>query len=87
MTSQLRRAALSVPSNIAEGYGRGTRRDYRHFLSIARGSVFEVQTQLFIADKLTYGSKQERMQAEDLCDELARMLSSLLIKLDKKLAP
>jgi four helix bundle protein len=52
LTSQLRRAGVSVASNIAEGYGRGTRGEYKQCLAIARGSTLEVQTQLFIAGEL-----------------------------------
>ena len=54
ITSQLRRSAVSVPSNIAEGYGRNTRKDYKQFLAIARGSTLELQTQMLIALKLGY---------------------------------
>ena len=54
LTDQLRRAAVSVPSNIAEGYGRQTDREFKQFLSIARGSVFEVETQLFICIRQNY---------------------------------
>ncbi len=54
-SSQLRRAAVSIPSNIAEGYGRNTKRHYRRFLAIARGSNLEIQTQFIIARKLGFG--------------------------------
>jgi four helix bundle protein len=54
LTKQLRRASVSVPSNIAEGQGRLTRNDFRHFLAQARGSLFEVETQLVIARNLGY---------------------------------
>ena len=59
LTSQLRRASVSVPSNIAEGYGRGSRRDYKQFLCIARGSNLEVQTQLLIAKELRFADMRE----------------------------
>lgn len=59
LTSQLRRAAVSVASNIAEGYGRGTRGEYLQFLGQSRGSNSEVETQLVIAKALGFGSKQE----------------------------
>ena len=54
LSQQLRRAAVSVPSNIAEGYGRGTRKDYYRFLQVARGSLYEIQTQLVLAKDLGY---------------------------------
>ncbi|MCK5052364.1 MAG: four helix bundle protein [Candidatus Cloacimonetes bacterium] len=54
LTSQLRRAAISIPSNIAEGFGRSSNKEFRRFLEISRGSLFELQTQLFISKELGF---------------------------------
>jgi four helix bundle protein len=81
LTSQLRRAAVSVPSNIAEGYGRNTRGDYKQFLGIARGSTLELQTQMLIALELGYADVQAHREIEDLSNEVSKMLYSLMRKL------
>jgi four helix bundle protein len=81
LTSQLRRAAVSIPSNIAEGYGRNTRGDYKQFLGIARGSTLEVQTQLLIALELGFFDVQAHGEVEDLLNEVSKMLYSLMRKL------
>jgi four helix bundle protein len=81
LTNQLRRAAVSVPSNIAEGYGRQSRGEYKQFLGIARGSNLEVQTQLYIASRLGYSSANDIARAEGLTIEVERMLNSLISKL------
>jgi four helix bundle protein len=81
LTSQLRRAGVSVASNIAEGYGRGSKGEYKQFLAMARGSNLEVQTQLFIATELGYGNPAHSKAADDLSNEVSRMLNSLLAKL------
>jgi four helix bundle protein len=81
LTSQLRRAAVLIPSNIAEGYGRGTRRDYRNFISIARGSVLELQTQLAIASELGFGRATSMKDIRTRAEEVGKMLWGLLQKL------
>jgi four helix bundle protein len=81
LTNQLRRASVSIASNIAEGYGRSTRGAYVLFLGHARGSKCEVETQLAIAGALGFGTDQERQQAENLADEVGRMLAVMMRKL------
>ncbi len=83
LSSQLRRASVSVASNIAEGYGRGTRGEYKQFLAIARGSNCEVQTQLIIARELGYGNKALLDDAENLSQQVGKMLHALLDKLSR----
>jgi len=78
LVSQLRRAAVSIPSNIAEGYGRYSKGEYLQFLGHARGSNSEVETQLVIARALGFGSKQTLDSAEGLCNEVGRILGGLL---------
>lgn len=88
LSDQIRRAAVSIPSNIAEGNGRTSTKDYAHFLSIARGSLFEVMNQLEIADDLGYLGEDRRgleakgyAEAEQLALEIGRMLSSMMKRL------
>lgn len=81
LTSQLRRAGVSVASNIAEGYGRSSKGEYLQFLGHARGSNFEIQTQLTIAGALSFGSSAHRQHTSNLSDEVSRMLVSLMSKL------
>jgi four helix bundle protein len=83
LASQLRRASVSVASNIAEGYGRGTRGEYKQFLGIARGSICEVQTQLTIARELGYGNSRLHDDAEGLSIQVSKMLHAILDKLGK----
>ena len=78
LTSQLRRASVSVPSNIAEGYGRLTKGEYRQFLGHARGSNSEVETQLVIARTLGFGSEANLNDAETLCADVSRLLGGLM---------
>lgn len=81
LTQQLRRASVSVASNIAEGYGRSTKGECLQFLGHARGSNCEVQTQLVIAEGLSLGIAGARSDADGLCQEIGRMLTSLMRKL------
>ena len=84
LASQLRRAAVSVPSNIAEGHGRAGIGEYRQFLWIARGSNFGLQTQLEIAKTLNMGNPKLLDESETLSNEVGKMLFSLLDKLRSK---
>lgn len=81
LTSQIRRAAVSIPSNIAEGYGRGTRRDYRNFIAIDRSSTLELQTQLAIAGELEFGRASVMKEVRTQAEEVGKMLWGLLQKL------
>jgi four helix bundle protein len=83
LTNQLRRAAVSVASNIAEGYGRTSRGEYIQFLGHARGSNFEIETQLTIARELGFGTGQSLEQAEHLCLEVSRMVGAMIVGLRK----
>jgi four helix bundle protein len=77
MTSQMRRAAVSIASNIAEGSARSTKKDFNQFVLIAKGSLCELQTQLIIASRLRYASAPRIAAAERQAQEIAQMLSGL----------
>ncbi len=81
LTNQLRRSAVSIPSNIAEGYGRHSTGDYKRFLQIAVGSLFELQTQVEIAFNLKYLAKDKFDTILGNTKELDRMLLSLIKKI------
>jgi four helix bundle protein len=81
LSSQMRRSAVSVPSNIAEGQGRMTTGEFRQFLGVARGSNFELQTQIEIARRLSMGKAELLNEAESLSHEVGKMLYSILDKL------
>jgi len=78
LSDQVRRAVISISSNIAEGCGRATNRDYAHFLSIARGSLYETMSQLEMAQALGY--VESLIEAENLAVEISRMLTTLMKK-------
>jgi four helix bundle protein len=86
LTSQIRRAAVSIPSNIAEGQGRSSTRDFLHFLSVAQGSLMELETQIIIAEQLGYLEQSQENGLLDYTAEVSRMLSGLRNSLNKKLA-
>jgi len=81
LISQIRRAATSIPANIAEGYGRGSRKEYLQFLSIAQGSLKELETHFIVSEKLTYLTAAQILLLLNQTDELGRMLGGLIRKL------
>jgi four helix bundle protein len=83
LTSQMRRAAVSIPTNIAEGWGRGSRKEYIQFLRIARGSLLELETLLAISRSLRYLSQEDMQATLALVEEISRMLSGLIASLKK----
>src|SRR5713101_9488402 len=78
LTSQIRRAAVSIPSNIAEGQGRRTTLDFLRHLSIAYGSLREVETQILIARRLRYVAQTRVDEVMDLAGEVGRLLNGLM---------
>ena len=83
LSDQLRRAVVSVASNIAEGYGRETTKDFVHFISMARGSLYETSTQLELAERLW------NLKSDDACDKVARvgmMLNALSTRLKSSMS-
>ena len=77
LPSQMRRAAVSIASNIAEGWGRHSRKDYSRYVDMAGGSNDELRTQLVIAERLGFGNTKLRAEATALADEIGRMLGGL----------
>ncbi|OON70868.1 four helix bundle protein [Hymenobacter sp. CRA2] len=77
LTSQMRRAAVSIPSNIAEGAGRNSRLEFRQFLAIATGSAYELETQFLLAQTIGYVSADSAQAMSQRLDELQRMLYGL----------
>lgn len=81
LTSQIRRAAVSIPSNIAEGYCRQRKLEYIQFLQIAFASGAEVETQLLIAKELNYITDSDYLETNNLLEEVMKMLNSLISKI------
>ena len=86
LTDQIRRAAVSIPSNIAEGKGRSTAKDFVHFLNTARGSLYELKTQLYIAREIEYLTEEDfsslHKQIENLSHKIVSMIKFLKAKSD-----
>ncbi len=85
LSNQMQRAVISISSNIAEGWGRGTTKEYIYFLHIARGSLMELETQIIIAFKLKYIDQNSYNKVSDLIKSIAMMLNKLISKLKMKL--
>ena len=81
LTSQMRRCAVSIPSNIAEGAGRATRRDFANFVVIARGSNFELETQIILAERLGYLDQQSAEYVSSASADVGKLLRGLLAHL------
>jgi four helix bundle protein len=86
LTNQLRRAAVSVPSNIAEGKGRRSKKEYVQFLFKARGSLFEVETQLEISNNLGYIAADQYAGIREQSTAVARVLSGLIVAVERQIA-
>jgi four helix bundle protein len=78
LTSQLRKAAVSVPSNIAEGQGRGSKKEFAHFLRVAHGSLREVETQTLIAARLAYLPATSSDEVLNLASSAGRLITGLI---------
>lgn len=78
LSAQIRRLVVSIPSNIAEGAGRNTDNDLRHFMTVARGSATELETQLMICEMLNYLDSNDVVPLLKMLDEIRRMLSALI---------
>ena len=85
LVSQLRRAATSVPSNIAEGYARRSAKEFIYFLRVARGSMAELETQLLLAQRVGYLPADEVADLQVRIDEVGRILNSIVAGLHRRL--
>ena len=85
MTSQIRRAASSIPANIAEGHGRASTREYLNFLSIAKGSLTELETHLLLSQRVGLLTAEQQNALLEMTDKISRMLSGLRKALLKRL--
>lgn len=81
LSDQIRRSAVSVPSNIAEGQGRESKNEFRSFLSVAKGSLAELETQLLICVRLHYLTQKDIEKSLSLANEIERMLTALILRI------
>jgi len=81
LISQMRRSAVSIPSNIAEGFRRGGRKEFNYFLSVAFSSGAELETQMEIAKSLSFGINSEHLKVNSLLEEVMKMLNILISKI------
>ena len=84
LASQMRRAAVSIPSNIAEGEGRGTPGQFLHMLAVSYGSLRELETQVILAGRLRLVSDDDRHQTIEQCAEVGRLLNGLMKSLRRR---
>ena len=77
LSDQMRRAVVSIPSNIAEGRGRGTKKEFVRYLLMSRGSLWELSTQLVICEKLHYLEQDQLSDAKQLIQEISKMINAL----------
>lgn len=84
LTSQIRRSAISIPSNIAEGYGRDSNKEYLRFLNISLSSLFEMQTQIEIAKNINYVNESNFEKLYEDSREVERMMSSFIKKIKER---
>ena len=83
LSDQMRRSVISIPSNIAEGYARGSDKELKRFLYISRGSIAELETQIILAAKLNYVSEKQIEHLLDMCKEVGRQLNAFIAVVNK----
>lgn len=86
LSDQMRRAAISIPSNIAEGFGRNSKKEYLQFLYIANGSVCELETQLILCVNINYLSEMETQPLLDLLSEIGKIIMTITKKLNSNIS-
>jgi four helix bundle protein len=84
LVSQLRRAAISIPSNIAEGYARKSKKEYVYFLHVARGSIAELETQLLLAQRVGYLPENAVTDLQSRIEEVGRILHAVVAGLHRR---
>lgn len=83
LTSQIKRSSVSIPSNISEGYGRNTAKSYSQFIKISRGSLYELETQLILAEKLNFIQNNELLYSiMELIKQEGKMMNSFIKKIE-----